>query len=336
MSELCSSMTDLKMKKAPNKPEIFFITNNPKHPTNNDIIKELSSMNNVVGFETIDPASQTEIFAKRIGGHQHLRNILLLIKPDHSNAYKICDLAIKMGLKTINDPSITKLFVNRYKTEKLVGELLNSMKNENIIKEIKMPKSWFIKFELDSGHSRIINYIQDLSKSIPFSPPFIIKTPCNHDGLHFVRRISALEELMEYEDMIRDTGLILQQYIRFSPPLLKCYTLGDITVTLEDNITLGSRTFDSKDIVLQEKIKYKKSNNDMKESRPKVETPNEFKILTRFIKKKLNLDLFGIDFAKGTDRFYYILDINDFPGFRGIPRAGKLIAEHCLKCLSIK
>lgn len=74
----------------------------------------------------------------------------------------------------------------------------------------------------------------------------------------------------------------------------------------------------------------------MKDSRQQVETPKEFKILARFIKKKLNLDLFGIDFVKGKDKFYYILDINDFPGFRGVPKAGKLIAEYCLKCISIK
>ena len=56
-------MKDFKMKKAPNKPDIFFITSTPQHPTNKDIIKELSSTDNVVGFEIIDPASQAEIFA---------------------------------------------------------------------------------------------------------------------------------------------------------------------------------------------------------------------------------------------------------------------------------
>ena len=100
-----------------------------------------------------------------------------------------------------------------------------------------------------------------------------------------------MEELREYRGRIQDTGLILQQYIQFSPPLLKCYILGDITVTLE------------------EKIKYTKSNNDLKESRQEVKTPKEFKICAQFIRKKLNLDLFGIDFVKGTDGFYYILDI---------------------------
>ena len=122
MSELCSSMKDLKMKKIPNKPDIFFITSNPKHKTNKGIIKELSSTNNAVRFETIDPDSQTEDFSTKIGEHQNLRDVFLLIKPDHSNAYKICDLAIKMGLKTVNDPSTTKMFVNRFETEKIIGK----------------------------------------------------------------------------------------------------------------------------------------------------------------------------------------------------------------------
>ena len=329
-------MKDLKMKKVPYRPDLFFITSNPKHPTNNAIIKELSSLNNVVGFETIDPASEMEEFSKKINERQNILDVFLLIKPDHSNAYKICDIAIKKGIKTINDPMTTKIFVNRFKTEKIISELLNSINTENRIKEIKMPLSWFIKFEPDSDHSQINHNIQDLSKIIPFSSPFIIKTPFNHDGLHFVKKISALEDLLKYEDRIQDTGLILQQYIQFSPPLFKCYILGDTIVTLKDNIALSRRTVNSGIIKFTEKKQYKKSNNDMKESRQKVETPKEFKILARFIKKKLKLDLFGIDFVKTIDGFYYILDINDFPGYRGIPRAGKLIAEYCLKRASIE
>jgi len=43
------------------------------------------------------------------------------------------------------------------------------------------------------------------------------------------------------------------------------------------------------------------------------------------------LDLYGLDFAEDEDGGEYIVDVNSFPGYRGVPDAARRLAEHIMK-----
>lgn len=55
--------------------------------------------------------------------------------------------------------------------------------------------------------------------------------------------------------------------------------------------------------------------------------------LARAVRANLDLDFLGVDVLL-SDRGPVIVDVNDFPGYRGIPDAAQLVAEHLLERLS--
>ncbi len=61
------------------------------------------------------------------------------------------------------------------------------------------------------------------------------------------------------------------------------------------------------------------------------ELTEELEELARYLGKELNLKLFGFDLVKPLhEEGYYLIDINDFPGFRGVPEAAEEIV-HLIK-----
>jgi len=56
---------------------------------------------------------------------------------------------------------------------------------------------------------------------------------------------------------------------------------------------------------------------------------NEIRILAKILSKELNLKIFGFDLIKPINlEKYYIIDLNDFPSFKGIQNAEHIISNY--------
>ena len=65
--------------------------------------------------------------------------------------------------------------------------------------------------------------------------------------------------------------------------------------------------------------------------RETFEVSDEIKNLASIISNELGLKIFGFDLIKSlSDDNYYLIDLNDFPGFRGIDDIENVLAEYLL------
>ncbi len=62
----------------------------------------------------------------------------------------------------------------------------------------------------------------------------------------------------------------------------------------------------------------------------KIEVPEKAKELAKILAKELDLKLFGFDLIKSLDHQdkYYLIDVNDFPGYRGLNNIENLIVDY--------
>lgn len=59
------------------------------------------------------------------------------------------------------------------------------------------------------------------------------------------------------------------------------------------------------------------------------EVGNELQDISKLVAKVLSLDIFGVDYLEGP-MGPTVIDVNPFPGFRGIPDASRIISRHVL------
>ncbi|MFQ6550224.1 ATP-grasp domain-containing protein [Aestuariibius sp. 2305UL40-4] len=63
------------------------------------------------------------------------------------------------------------------------------------------------------------------------------------------------------------------------------------------------------------------------------EPPEKMVDLALRVGRAVDLEIYGVDLV-GRDGVFGIVDVNPFPGFRGIPEAGQAIADHIAARLS--
>ncbi|MHA1728543.1 MAG: ATP-grasp domain-containing protein [Promethearchaeota archaeon] len=314
---------------------IYFIIYRPDHPTNRDIIRHLKTNAEKIPFEVLDPSMPKRFFRDKFRNFKKFKNSekkpLLLIKPDHPGIYKICKLATEMGIPAVNNPQITEKFVSRWNIEKQLLNTINSAHKSNLFTNITMAPSLFIKTEKKlTGAQEWSEFFKKFKKENLRNihlMPFVIKYPLNHTGFHFIAKILNIEQISSSDnikELLNSDGLIVQEYIKIKGPILKCYKMGTSVISLKQ----PQRFQEIQNI--HEFIEKKGS----KSARKTVKTPKEIINFIHYIGNKLKLELFGIDLGRtsdGSDRHYYTIDINDFPGYQGVKNAGKKIAHYCIK-----
>lgn len=305
---------------------IYFLCNRENHITYKDIIKHLKS--GPYDFGVLNPYEAEDIIYDKIKNNN---NILLIMLPSYPNIYKICDLAIRENIKTINDAQITKKFLNRSDIENFLSNLLYSQEKSPFIRKIFMPKTWHIFTEEEYENFDRTEFYLALRKMFENELPLIVKYPINHSGIHFVRRVNKMEDLLKLHPILKDTGLIIQKFIHSNEQVYKCYNLGDKIITQSENYKiydLNINSFETTEEIL--KSNQKIISEEKHKERKTVKTPPLIRQLAEFISKKMNLEIFGFDFIKDINGRYVIVDINDFPGCRGVNNAGKIISDYIL------
>jgi glutathione synthase/RimK-type ligase-like ATP-grasp enzyme len=65
--------------------------------------------------------------------------------------------------------------------------------------------------------------------------------------------------------------------------------------------------------------------------RKEFKVSEEIRMLAHILSKELNLKIFGFDLIKPVEKDrYYLIDLNDFPGFQGIKNVEKILADYLL------
>ncbi len=312
---------------------IFFITANPNHFTNKKTIETFKKKK--ISFEILSPIESDDFFIEKF---KEYKDLLLLAKPDHWNIYHICDIALDRGIECINSAEITKKFNNRWEIENSFKILMDSKADQKLKNKFKIPESWYLLAGdvLTSNENRdFYKEIEEKFGEIILNEGMVVKFPVNHSGFHFIKKINDFEELKKIKVILDRSGLIIQRLIKDNGKVYKCYCLGNAILTQikSDQVTNLSVNGINNESTMENILE----NNlitipaGMKSDRKTIPTPPEFEELMKFIFINYKgLKIFGVDFVKKGDK-YYIVDINDFPGCRGLEESGEIIANYVLQ-----
>ena len=186
-------------------------------------------------------------------------------------------------------PTINKLDAIKKTHDKIITDII-LRKNK-----IPRPRAYF---------AESVETLLDLEYSFNF--PMILK-PYNgskNEAL-FVNDIEAIRNTKNFD------VLYLQEYIPNDGYDRKIYVVGDEVFG-----------------ILRQSPLVKSYNSKEDEIRKTYKVPEEIKEMALKCGEIFNLDIYGVDFIENGNETCKVVDINDFPGFRGIEKAGKTIAEY--------
>ncbi len=236
---------------------------------------------------------------------------LLIVKVRNERSVDLLHYAKLHKIPAIHDVNTVLLCKNKVALDHAFRKVLT--KYENQLKNISLPHSW--------THS-----LSDLTKFKNWAKkhiPFVIKSHYQHDKyMRFNFLVKDIEEDINYfcerYGKFLYYDVYVQKFIECDGYDRKIYVVGDKTfgIKRENPIYIFLREH-PKDI-------------DTTQIETTQFTPNEdMNNLARVLGKELDLKIFGFDLVKPKgEEVYYLLDLNDFPGFRGINDIEKVLAKY--------
>ncbi|MBD3194746.1 MAG: hypothetical protein GF317_06810 [Candidatus Lokiarchaeota archaeon] len=242
---------------------------------------------------------------------------LIITKVGGDSSVDLLYIAQEYNIPMINNLKSILLCKNRIALDNSLRTLLKKYSKELGI--FNLPKSW--------SHPSPYKNIQEFKRWVSERLPIVLKTHDQHNEyVRFNFLAKTTDEIddfvLRYKDFLY-FDLYFQEFIECDGFDRKIYVIGDkiFGIKRENPIYLYLREKPEKIDVSQIK-------------REEFVVEKDIKTLAKLISKEFDLKIYGFDLVKipKSDK-YYIIDLNDFPGFKGIENAAELIVEYISKFL---
>ena len=239
---------------------------------------------------------------------------LIVVKVRNDCSLDLLHYAKLYDLPTLHDIDTVLLCKNKIALDYALRKIKKSHKTE--LKKFLLPKSW----------NQSLSHIDNFKKWALTKLPIVIKSHYQHDKYHrfnfLVQKIEDISIFCERYKHFLTYDVYVQKFIECDGIERKIYVIGDkvFGVKRENPIYIYLRDKpENIDVSLIE--------------REEFEINDDILNLSRILSEELNLKIFGFDLVKPIEQNkYYLLDVNDFPSFKGIPNAELelkvLIEEH--------
>jgi len=185
-------------------------------------------------------------------------------------------------------------------------------KNPYVNRYFSLPQSW----------NQNVTELKRFKKWASPKLPIVIKSHYQHDKFNrFNFLVKTIEDIDKFCNMYKNFtyyDVYVQEFIECDGLERKIYVIGDqvFGVKRENPIYVYLRD--------------KPNHIDVDEmERSEFKITASVKKLAQIIAKELDLKIFGFDLIKPIDsRKYYLVDVNDFPGFKGIDSIEKVLANY--------
>ena len=191
--------------------------------------------------------------------------------------------------------------------------------HENLrnLKNISLPKSWTQSL-LD------VNRFKEWAAN---KLPIVIKSHFQHDKYmrfnFLVRKIEEIDKFCKMYSKFLYYDVYIQKFIECDAIDRKVYVIGDKIFGIKRENPIYIYLREKPDSIDVDTI-----------SREEFKVPEEMKTLARILSQELKLKIFGFDLIKSNkDNKYYLVDLNDFPGLRGITDIDTILADFIINML---
>ena len=228
-----------------------------------------------------------------------------------------CSIDLLHFAKLYNIPTLHDVYtVLTCKNKIALDYLLRAIfkKNRQKLSSFALPPSW-------NHNSKNEQNFKAWAKS---KLPIVLKSHFQHDKYNrFNFLMKEIEELPLFYERYKDLiyyDIYIQKFIECDGIDRKIYVIGDNVFGVKrENPIYTFMQHNSQDIDVESL------------TRSEFKITDEIKLLTKILAEGLDLKIFGFDLIKSLDDArYYLVDLNDFPGFQGIPKIENVLANYLL------
>jgi len=235
---------------------------------------------------------------------------LLIVKVRSECSIDLLHLAKLYKIPTLHDIDTVLMCKNKIALDFAIRKVLKE--NSDVLNNFLVPKSW--------THSlKNINKFKEWA--LP-KLPIVIKSHYQHDKYNrfnfLVQKIGEVEKFCERYKIFLFYDVYIQEFIECDGMEYKVYVIGDKIYGIERENPIYIYLRDKSEDIDVEKLK-----------RKRFEISDDIRILAEILSKELNLKIFGFDLIKPINlEKYYIIDLNDFPSFKGIQNVENTIVAY--------
>lgn len=245
-----------------------------------------------------------------------LNNVdMLIVKVRSECSIDLLHYAKLHNIPTLHDVDTILLIRNKVALDHAFRKILHD--NSEVLENITLPKSWTQNLlDVDRFKEWAVNKL-----------PIVIKSHFQHDKYmrfnFLVRKIEEVDKFCKMYSNFLYYDVYIQKFIECDGIDRKVYVIGEkiFGIKRENPIYIYMRENPSSidvDTISREEFK----------------VPKEMKTLAGILSRELNLKIFGFDLIKSIkDERYYLVDLNDFPGLRGIKNIDKILADFIINIL---
>ena len=266
------------------------------------VIKKLiNKLKKIKEFDLIFHDPTKDFFCLSDMPEQFKNADLIILKVRNECSIDLLHFAKFYNIPTLHDVDTVLNCKNKIALDYGLRKALNDHKKD--VENILMPDSW--------NHS-----LSDVNKfkewALP-KLPIVIKSHNQHDKYNrfnfLVQKIEEVEKFCERYKEFLYYDVYVQKFIECDGIERKIYVIGDKVFGIKRENPIYK--------FLREKLDYIDVSLIERES---FEITEDIIKLSTILSADLNLEIFGFDLIRPIDQnIYYLIDLNDFPSFKGIP-----------------
>ena len=234
---------------------------------------------------------------------------LIIVKVRNECSIDLLHFAKLYNIPTLHDIDTILMCKNKIALDYALRKALKN--NTESLKKFLMPNSW----------NQSLSDVKKFKEWALTKLPIVIKSHYQHDKYNrFNFLVQEIEEVDKFCDIYKEFlyyDVYVQEFIECDGIEWKVYVIGDkvFGIKRENPIYIYLREKpDNIDVGLIE--------------REEFEITEDIKKLSRILSTELNLKIFGYDLVRPLDQDkYYLIDLNDFPSFKGIPNIENVLIE---------
>jgi len=235
---------------------------------------------------------------------------LIIVKVRNECSIDLLHYAKIHNIPTLHSVDTVLMCKNKISLDYALRKIFKKHSQE--LKNYSLPKSW----------TQNLTYNKNFKEWVLPKLPIVIKSHYQHDKYNrFNFLVQKIEEVDIFCNRYRNFltyDVYIQRFIECDGIERKIYIIGDkvFGIKRENPIYLYLRENPSN--INSDTIK-----------REEYKISEEIIKLAKILTQELNLKIFGFDLVKTADKKrYYLIDLNDFPGFRGINNIEKILVDY--------
>lgn len=233
----------------------------------------------------------------------------ILTKVANDCSIDLLHFAKLYNIPTLHDVDIVLLCKNKVALDQAIRKIFD--KHSDDLEDFLLPRSW----------TQSLKNIKSFKEWALPKLPIVIKSHYQHDKYNrfnfLVRKIDEIDKFCDMYSNFLYYTVYIQEFVESDGIERKIYVVGDKTFGAKRENPIYYWLRERPEKIDVETFK-----------REKYEVSDGMKKLAEIISKELDLKLFNFDLLKPLNQNkYYLIDLNDFPGFKGIKDIDNVLAD---------